>query len=348
MSIEHLSEEYKELIQQVNAQLRGLSLDDPLTLTERPEINSVNFASITPLVSRVISLVKDLRELPLEVLPEFQLRQIKDLLDNVFNSFKQLEQFSLSKIDSDPHLQGQAPTRIRDQYMNEARSNAEAFWRICHPVFVYLKLKSPDFQQRLERADELVKSAEQSISTEIQTAKEKTAEIESVLQVAREAAGKVGVQAHATKFQTIAAKHTKLGYVWLIAVLLLTGAIVGTSVYFMSHQLPSGPLNDAATIQKIASKLVFISTLYFAVIVAARNYRAHRHLTVINEHRQTALDTFETFVKAANKDEATKNAVLLEATRCIFASTTTGYLGAEEENPNNRIIEIFKMVGGKS
>jgi hypothetical protein len=80
--------------------------------------------------------------------------------------------------------------------------------------------------------------------------------------------------------------------------------------------------------------------------MAAKNYRTHRHLVVVNQHRQSALRTFEAFIKAASGDDQTKNAVLLEATRCIFAPANTGYLGGEEENPSNRIIEIFKTVGG--
>jgi len=50
----------------------------------------------------------------------------------------------------------------------------------------------------------------------------------------------------------------------------------------------------------------------------------------------------------ASEDEQMKNAVLLEATHCIFAPAVTGYLGAEEENPSNRIVEILKTVGGSA
>ena len=108
--------------------------------------------------------------------------------------------------------------------------------------------------------------------------------------------------------------------------------------------LPTGTLGDPGTVQRIITKLVIISIFYFAALWASRNYRSHRHLSVVNKHRQSALSTFETFVKAANDDQ-TKNAVLLEATHCIFSPAVSGYLGAEEEGPANRIIEILKTAG---
>jgi hypothetical protein len=115
------------------------------------------------------------------------------------------------------------------------------------------------------------------------------------------------------------------------------------------YEFPSyGELKDAAIIQKILARLVIISILYFGVIWFIKNYRAHRHLSVLNSHRQNALETFESFVEGAGGDEQTKNAVLLEATHCIFSPANTGYLGADEENPASRIVEILKTVSTSS
>ncbi len=164
------------------------------------------------------------------------------------------------------------------------------------------------------------------------------------MQAAKDAAAKIGVAQFATQFEELASDHSESGKHWLVAtgVLgILTICVAILSVYFI---LPAGELSEPGTIQKIITKLVIISILYFAALWASRNYRSHRHLSVVNKHRQSALATFETFVKAAN-DEQTKNAVLLEATHCIFSPATPGYLGAEEEVPANRIIEILKTVG---
>lgn len=54
--------------------------------------------------------------------------------------------------------------------------------------------------------------------------------------------------------------------------------------------------------------------------------------------------TFETFVNAA-ADDRMKDAVLLEATHCIFAPAVSGYLGGDDEAQSNRVVEIFRNVG---
>lgn len=122
------------------------------------------------------------------------------------------------------------------------------------------------------------------------------------------------------------------------------------------YEFPSlGDFKDAAIIQKIIARLAIISILYFGVIWFIKNYRAHRHLSVLNSHRQNALLTFQSFVEGAGGDEQTKKAVLLEATHCIFSPANTGYLGGEDENPTSRIIgdsknckHCLKVIGSVS
>jgi hypothetical protein len=46
---------------------------------------------------------------------------------------------------------------------------------------------------------------------------------------------------------------------------------------------------------------------------------------VVDQHRQNALSTFETFMKAAS-DEQMKNAVLLQATQAILTPQATDSL----------------------
>ena len=75
--------------------------------------------------------------------------------------------------------------------------------------------------------------------------------------------------------------------------------------------------------------------------------RAHRHNEVVNRHRQNALSSFETFVAAARADEQTKNAVLLEATRSIFALQPTGYDSTDAESAgSSQLIEVMRTLPG--
>jgi hypothetical protein len=84
------------------------------------------------------------------------------------------------------------------------------------------------------------------------------------------------------------------------------------------------------------------------LIWCTRNYSAARHNQVVNQHRRNALNTFRAFTEAAAGDEATKNAVLLEATRSIFAPQPTGYgKGENEPQPAAQILEVFRGVTDK-
>ena len=74
-------------------------------------------------------------------------------------------------------------------------------------------------------------------------------------------------------------------------------------------------------------------------------YRAHRHNFVINRHRLNALSTFEAFAKATD-DQQIKNAVLLQATQCIFGPQPTGYISGESESEGYpQILEIVRGMG---
>lgn len=94
----------------------------------------------------------------------------------------------------------------------------------------------------------------------------------------------------------------------------------------------------------VSKGIILIGLLYFT-ITASKNYNAHRHNAILNKHRQNALQTFESFVKAAGDDQQTKNAVLLQATATIFSNQNTGYLAAGPEPEGaSKIIEIIKGV----
>lgn len=109
------------------------------------------------------------------------------------------------------------------------------------------------------------------------------------------------------------------------------------------------PINTGLSIQLAISKLIVFSILYFALIWGSRNYRAHRHNAVVNQHRQNALSTFQAFVDSAEDDKATKDAVLLRSTETIFSPHISGYLTKESEKQNTpQILEIFRNAMGKS
>ena len=55
-------------------------------------------------------------------------------------------------------------------------------------------------------------------------------------------------------------------------------------------------------------------------------------------------------MKAASADEQTKNAVLLQATKCIFSAQNTGYLGQPDKDSEGgpQILEVWRSLSPKA
>lgn len=112
--------------------------------------------------------------------------------------------------------------------------------------------------------------------------------------------------------------HWCLGISVLFALLLV---VAGKSIQIARID----PGADLSTkISAIASGLALPIFLLFVVIVGVRLFASERHNHVINLQRAMAIDTFDKFV-GSTKDEAVRNAILLQAATAAFSHQPTGY-----------------------
>jgi len=117
----------------------------------------------------------------------------------------------------------------------------------------------------------------------------------------------------------------------------MAAALAGFVSYFW-HSFKADRFT-AETISDLASRAVFVSLFMYITSIFVRNYRANRNLAVVNEHRKNALETFQVFANAAT-DPTVRAAVLMEATKCIFAPTATGFGGPEEDITPAKLAEL--------
>ena len=307
----------------------------------------------TKLIAKTaIELADQVDNLPLDLLPAQILNDIDDVAKDL------LEGVAILNRERDPQAVSVSQQKIA-RALQSLEQRCKDFCTRVLPIYSYLSFKQDSFRASVAQIDETLRNAREKTDEMLRNAREKTdeelkavekskAELDSIVQVARDTAAQAAVSYHAQEFGKIAQEHTDASRQWLIASISLIFTTITVALLSLFVLPPLGALNEPATIQRLITKIVIASILYYAAIWAAKNYKTHRHLAVVNLHRQSALKTFEAFVKASSSDEQTKNAVLLEATRSIFAPSNTGYLGAEEENPSSRIIEIFKNVGGSS
>ena len=160
----------------------------------------------------------------------------------------------------------------------------------------------------------------------------------------RDAAAESGVAQTSVAFENEAKRQRDESKTWLKTTIILaiaTGLFAIAALLFWLFWAPEG-LTTAEAIQIGLAKILVFSVLYFALVWSGRNFLAHRHNETVNTHRQNALRTFETFARASS-DDATKNAVLLQATQSVFALHATGYLG-QDSGASSSMPQVFEIV----
>lgn len=325
------------LADEIRKQAHAIAALDVETLVSRPELGEITFESGKDIFEQSIALAREVELLPLDQLIPPMLQQIHPHFLNLNNSLQAISGFRIG---------GKAnPEQERNTLIAGARQHWQSLFTHTIPYLPYLHLRNAQVQETVSQGRNLISQIEASYISTGNAMKLKLEEVESLVRAAKDAVAKVGVGQFATIFESLSTDHDKVANKWLWASVICAG-LTGIVALLLVYLFPvSGQLTDAALIQRILTKLIVISLFYFATIWAAKNYRAHRHLAVTNRHRQAALRTFETFVKAS-EDSVTRDAVLLEATRCVFSHSSTGYLEGHDDSPPSRFIEIFKAVTG--
>jgi hypothetical protein len=176
---------------------------------------------------------------------------------------------------------------------------------------------------------------------------------DKIIKEAEEKRKGIGVEIFKTDFGELAKEHLSASKKWLTTASILLGTCVFMAYWFFNpfespkhDQTQNGqPIQEqpiSMTVHASVARVVFLSILLYATIWAGKMYRTNRHLYVVNKHRSLALSTFKDFADKA-EDPATRSAVLQEATRCIFGPSASGYLGADEEMPQSRIVESVRQ-----
>lgn len=142
------------------------------------------------------------------------------------------------------------------------------------------------------------------------------------------------VSKHKAIFAKQAEEHLQASQRWLLAT---SGLIVvfGAVFYWLFEALRPGATELIGVFQNVFTKGFLLTLIYFVLNRFGKNYTAHKHLEIVNRHRQNALDTFDTFVESAGENRETRDAVLLAATNAIFDANQSGYLSAKTKGTDN-------------
>ena len=167
-------------------------------------------------------------------------------------------------------------------------------------------------------------------------------EARSVLKSIQSIAAEAGVGQQSTVFGDQATNDRSTSEKWLVRACWAGG--VSLVAVFVVVFWPLSAETTSEAVRTIGGRLAILTFFAFVLGFTVRQYTSSKHNEMVNLHRANALRTFTTFVGAAS-DQEMKDAVLLEATRAIFAPQPSGFLraGHETESPST-IIEVIRRI----
>ncbi len=172
-------------------------------------------------------------------------------------------------------------------------------------------------------------------------------------------AAKSVVSNYANIFSTQENIHKGNATTWLTTAILFTIAtILFLCLSFKNDWFNTTQLVNFTDGNKIESKFVYnipnlitkvfvISILIYLLTFLFRQFAINKNLQTLNNYKKNALNSFTLFTESiGDKDNSSKNALMLQVAKAIYENTTTGYLSSKvQENPSSGILEITKLVG---
>ena len=224
-------------------------------------------------------------------------------------------------------------TAEKDGIVNDFRNSFYSFIYKIAPLLPYIELVK--IENKIKSLQ--IPKIEEAKADFENKAKNLNNGLDQVFNLMKEAS----VSIHAKNFKGEADNRKSAAKWWLGATIVFAVASFTSPFYlpFLLHFV----IGDS-DLQLLSSKIVAIAILISATIWCGRVYKANKHQETLSRHKEIALSTFKTFVDGT-EDPAIKNAVLMEATRAIFATPTSGYV-ATPDHPSNEmtILEMVKNI----
>lgn len=292
---------------------------DAATLTRGDDLGAVlNFQQAVGPAQRLINVARLVSLDAIDDLPLPHTNVVKTQADAIYNLFNQIEKFNLEE--------QQNPKGVRDSIVAQLRATYDAAFNALLPMISFSLRRSSDFERLEREARATIQSLKDRIAELETDMTKRKQEADETLQAIRNVAAEQGVSQQAIYFKEEAESHNTLANTWLNRTVGLTVALLvyALSTFFI-HKIPFlAPQGVYETAQLAVSKALVFVTIAFLLLLASRNYTAHRHNAVVNKHRQNGLVTYGALVKAASAG-ANSDIILTKAAQCIFDSQATGF-----------------------
>lgn len=319
----------KELLDGLTDALKKVVAYQGKALSRRNDWGAINFEEANEDVQTVLSLSSTLCEMPLRFLPNQAANEILQVVKEILPKLESVDQFSLTQGD---------PNHRRSEIVAGLHQSCDRFYQDVGKWLPFLAYQQGDVAKNIKQLRSTISEVEQKANVALLNIEQKGKEVDKIVMRTREASADAGVAVFTEDFQHEAesTRRTAMKWLWVTACLAALTLTVPVLAYLFEDCLI---VDKSSILLKLASKVVVISVLFTATLWCGRLYKSLRHLSIVNRHRAIGLKTFRAFSAAAS-DAATKNAVLMETTRSIFANGNTGLIHEPAADSDSNIIQI--------
>lgn len=280
--------------------------------------SSLGFGALIPDLEQLRERVTSLSQLPLNVLPHTTLVDLVRILEGIRDVFAKIDQFNVNEHGAQATHDSMLP-----QLQNQIWSAEGSLFNQIQPAILEQVRGGDQTQALMEQIQDALHRAK-TAATDAEFA---LGQAQGAERAIREAAAQAGVSVHDEAFKNLADAHEIRSH-WALGVCFAFGLALALYLYFAPS--PSKGPEPGLNVQDIIHQLAVPVVLVAGLLVSLKVFTAERHNALVNRHRATALSTFKTFVEAT-QSETIKEAILLQATNCIFSHQSTGYTKAPLE-----------------
>lgn len=310
-----------------------VKLTEGKDLIRRAGWGEINFSSVEAEVTSGLQMVKELLNLPLELLPDNVHVGGTQAADSLFQNMRAMDSFSLK--------QGGDPNQRCQQLCGQVHTSVNQFRQAMGQWIPYLVYQRGDVEENIRKLNAVIEKAQTISAHHVSELEAERNEVRRIVESIQTAAAEAGVAVYTQDFQHEADANNKLARRWLWTSAVLAVTTLGFLTLFYFWKLEAD--NFIHMLPQLGCRALAITLLFTATVWCGRMYKAMRNQAIQNRHRALGLKTFRAFADAAGNAE-TKDAVLRETTHAIFSATPTGLVnegGTSDVDPS-----IVQIAGG--
>lgn len=321
-----------DTLNKLTTAIESITTHGDVDLVKREDWGSITFDSVRNHITYAIKMTSLLRDMPLDSLTDHAARELQSHMPAVAALFDRIDSFGIE--------QGNA-SATRDQIAAEVKNAVEQMHAQYSRWIPYLAYQRGDISNNINQIEDAIHSANAQLDSAKTYQEEKREEVDRIVAAAREAAASAGVATFTSAFKEEAEQLASEAKKWFRGTIGCSVAAVLAIIFLYFLPTLSADASNWQIVRNAFMKISVIAVLFNGAVWCARMYRAKSHQTSVNRHRELSLKTFQAFVEATN-DPRTRDAVLLAATKSIFANVSTGLVGDRPvgEDPSVQFLEI--------